>query len=77
MPDLFWQIKRPDYARAVGVSLTGEPVMHEGEGLMGRVLQHEIDHLNGTLLLSHLGKRVRRQVLQELRREALGFKGAL
>lgn len=77
VPDLFWQIKRPDYARAVGVSLTGEPVMHEGEGLMGRVLQHEIDHLNGTLLLSHLGKRIRRQVLQELRREALGFKGAL
>ncbi|MDK1009660.1 MAG: peptide deformylase [Actinomycetota bacterium] len=73
VPGRFWQIKRPDYAKAVGVSVDGAPVMYEGDDLMGRVLQHEIDHLDGTLLLERLGPRVRRQVLKELREESLGI----
>jgi len=43
---------------------------------MGRVLLHEIDHLDGTVLLAHLGPRVRRQVLKELREDSLGIEGA-
>jgi peptide deformylase len=39
---------------------------------MGRVLQHEIDHLSGVLLLAHLSTRARKQALKELREEALG-----
>ena len=41
--------------------------------LMGRVLQHEIDHLNGILLLERLPKRTRKAALRDLRREALGM----
>ncbi len=40
---------------------------------MGRVLQHEIDHLDGTLLLERLPKRTRKAALRDLRREALGL----
>ena len=72
VPGRYWQIKRPEFARAQGFGLDGEPVTYEGDDLMGRVLQHEIDHLAGTLLLSHLGSRVRRQALKELREESLG-----
>lgn len=72
VPGRYWIIKRPDYARAEGFGLDGLPVMFEGDEIMGRVLQHETDHLNGRLLLSHLGPRTRRQVLKELREEALG-----
>ncbi|NNF65187.1 MAG: hypothetical protein HKN07_13140, partial [Acidimicrobiia bacterium] len=47
-------------------------VEYEGDELMGRVLQHEIDHLDGMLLLERLGKRAKRLALKELRDEVLG-----
>jgi peptide deformylase len=40
---------------------------------LGRVLQHEIDHLDGRLLIDRLGKPVRKQALRDLREEALGL----
>ena len=45
----------------------------EGDELMGRMLQHEFDHLGGTLLLERLGKRERRSALRDLRDAALGI----
>jgi peptide deformylase len=39
---------------------------------MGRVLQHEFDHIQGTVLLSRLGRRARKQALRELREESMG-----
>lgn len=74
VPDQYWMITRPDYARASGVDIDGNPVEFEGDELMGRVLQHEIDHLNGTLLLSHLGTRTRKLVLKELREDPNGVR---
>ncbi|HSJ71000.1 MAG TPA: peptide deformylase [Acidimicrobiia bacterium] len=71
VPGRYWTIKRAEYVRAAGVDPTGTPVEHEGDELIGRVLQHEIDHLNGTLLLSHLGSRTRRAALADLREESL------
>lgn len=72
VPGRYWQIKRPAYARAEGIDLDGEFIAFEGDDLLGRVLQHEIDHLDGTVLLARLSPRVRKQVLKELREEALG-----
>ena len=77
VPGRYWNIKRADYARAVGQDLDGQPVAFEGDELMGRVLQHEIDHLNGILLLEHLSARLRRGALAELRSETLGKPGVL
>ncbi|HSF86462.1 MAG TPA: peptide deformylase [Acidimicrobiia bacterium] len=73
VPGRFWPIARPAYARARGLDLHGEEVEYEGDELMGRVLQHEIDHLNGILLLERLPKRTRKAALRDLRREALGM----
>ncbi len=74
VPGRYWMIKRPDYARAEGLDVDGNPVTYEGDELMGRVLQHEIDHLHGKLLLTRLPQRVRRVALAELRDEALGHR---
>jgi peptide deformylase len=71
VPERFWPITRPGFARARGLDLAGNEVEHSGEELMGRVLQHEIDHLNGMLLLERLPRRVKKQALRELREEAL------
>ena len=48
-------------------------MVFEGEELLGRVLQHEFDHLEGTLLIERLERRVRKEALRELRDEALGL----
>jgi peptide deformylase len=73
VPGKWWAITRPGFARAKGVDLDGNAVEHAGEELMGRVLQHEIDHLDGMLLIERLSKRTRKAALRELRREALGL----
>jgi len=73
VPERFWPITRPSFARVKGVDLDGSPLELEGDELMGRMLQHEFDHLNGTLLLERLEIRERKTALRELRREALGI----
>ncbi len=73
VPGKWWAIERPAYARAKGVDLEGNAVEHAGDDVMGRVLQHEIDHLNGMLLIERLSKRARKAALRDLRREALGL----
>lgn len=73
VPERFWPISRPAFARVRGLDMDGNEVVLEGDELMGRVLQHEIDHLNGLLLLEHLPRRLKKQALRELRQEALGL----
>jgi len=73
VPGYWWEITRPAFARVKALDLDGSEVEHAGDGLLGRVLQHEIAHLNGGLLLDVLAKRVRKKALKELRDEALGL----
>jgi len=73
VPERYWEINRPAFARVTALDLDGETVEYAGDGLLGRVLQHEIDHLDGHLLLDRLSKRVRKGALKELREEALGL----
>ncbi|HEX5631030.1 MAG TPA: peptide deformylase [Acidimicrobiia bacterium] len=71
VPGHYWPVERPAYARVRGRDRDGREVVYEGEDLMGRVLQHESDHLDGMLLLSRLGRRERKQALRDLRLEAM------
>ena len=74
VPERFWPIKRAGFARARGLDLDGNTVEFAGEELLGRVLQHETDHIEGALLLNRLGRRVRKQALKEMREEAMGLR---
>ncbi len=76
VPERFWPISRASFARARGLDLDGNEVEYAGEELMGRVLQHETDHLQGVLLLERLSRRARKQALKEIREEAMGFRGS-
>lgn len=51
-------------ARVTGTGLDGEPVEIEGSGLLARCLQHEFDHLMGTVYVDRLGRRARKAVLE-------------
>lgn len=73
VPGRWWQIPRPEFARAQGLDVDGNNIEYSGTGLMGRVLQHELDHLDGVLLLERLEPPVRKAALRDLRNEALGL----
>ncbi len=67
VPERFWEISRPSFARAAGFDLDGNAIEYSGDELMGRVLQHEIDHLSGGLVIERLSKAERKQAIAELR----------
>lgn len=67
VPRLWYPTVRALYARAVGTDLDGREVVVEGEGLMGRCIQHEVDHLDGMLYLERLDREVRKQAMRALR----------
>lgn len=73
VPGYYWPILRPGYSKVSGIDRDGEPVVFEGDELVGRVLQHEFDHLQGLLLLERLETKIRKQALRDLRHEALGL----
>jgi peptide deformylase len=75
VPERYWPISRAAFARARGLDLDGRTVEYAGDELLGRVLQHEVDHIEGILLLERLSRRVRKQALRDLREEALGLRG--
>ncbi len=49
-----WNIRRSRRIKVEGQDLSGNPITLEAEGLLARILQHEIDHLDGILFLDHL-----------------------
>jgi peptide deformylase len=68
VPALHFEIVRPKVITVRGLDLDGEEVVIEGDELMGRMLLHEIDHLDGVLLLDRLEPDVRKEAMRELRR---------
>lgn len=54
VPELWFPTKRAWYARAEGIDLDGKKKVVEGEALMGRCIQHEVDHLDGHLYIDRL-----------------------
>ena len=73
VPGHWWPISRPEFVKVRSLDLDGNSVEFSGDGLLGRVLLHEIGHLNGELLIDHLEKSMQKQALRDLRLEALGL----
>jgi peptide deformylase len=73
VPGYFWPITRPAWAVATAQDAAGEQVTYAGDELLGRVLQHEVDHLEGILLIERLGKVRKRRALKQIREDALGI----
>ena len=59
-PDAAELLARPDHAVCTGQDAHGNPVTIEGTGLLARCLQHETDHLGGTVFGDRLSTRARR-----------------
>ena len=67
LPGIGVDVERPLHARVRGLDLGGEPMMIEASGLEARVLQHEIDHLDGILILDRTPREQRKAAMRALR----------
>jgi peptide deformylase len=67
LPRVSMEIERPLHATIVGRDVDGQPVRIEASGLEARVLQHEIDHLDGVLILDRAPRAQRKGALRALR----------
>lgn len=67
LPRVAMEVERPLHARIAGLDVEGEEVTIEASGLEARVLQHEIDHLDGVLILDRAPREQRRAALRALR----------
>ena len=64
LPGYYWDIERYEYAKLSCINQNGEEVTYEGEDLLGRVLQHEYDHLQGQLLLKQLKRKSKKRSIK-------------
>lgn len=62
-PDVFVEIRRPRWAKVRALGVHGRLFEAEGDGLMGRALQHEFDHLTGKLMIDLVGM-VKKEVIK-------------
>lgn len=73
IPGLAYPVPRAERVRVRGLDPGGEPITREASELEARVLQHEIDHLDGVLFLDRTDRDSRREALRILRDRALGL----
>ena len=71
VPGLSWEIVRPNAVHLVGLDLDGNEISLEATELEGRVFQHELDHLDGILLVERLDEDQRKAALKILRSRTL------
>lgn len=69
LPRVSMDVERPLHARVAGLDTAGERIVLEASGLEARVLQHEIDHLDGVLILDRAPSEQRKGALRALRGE--------
>jgi peptide deformylase len=75
LPGVLVEVDRPVQVRVRAQDERGEPVTVEASGLEARVIQHEIDHLDGVLILDRTSREQRKQAMRALR-EALEARAA-
>ena len=70
LPGYITIVKRAERVLVQGLDREGRPVQIEGEGVLCRALQHEIDHLNGTLLIDRISS-IKREFFKKRFQKAL------
>jgi len=70
LPGVHVDVERPVHVRVRAVDEHGEPVTVEASGLEARVIQHEMDHLDGVLILERTSRDQRKQAMRAMREAA-------
>ena len=67
LPRVLVEVDRPVHVRVRALNEFGEPILIEASGLEARVIQHEIDHLDGVLILDRTSRDQRKEAMRSLR----------
>jgi peptide deformylase len=67
LPSILVDVDRPIHVRVRANNEFGEEILIEASGLEARVIQHEIDHLDGVLILDRTSREQRKQAIRALR----------
>jgi peptide deformylase len=73
VPELWWDIPRAKQVRLTGLDRDGNELDIEADELLARVFQHELDHLDGYLLLERISAEEKKEAMRALRQRALGL----
>ena len=71
IPDIQVEVERPTAVTISGQDATGAPLRIEASGLLARIFQHEIDHLDGVLILDRTDRESRKAAMREMRERLL------
>jgi len=66
VPESFSEVERPERVRIKYQDETGELCEIDADGLLSTCVQHEIDHLDGTLFIDHISRIKRSMILRKL-----------
>lgn len=69
VPDFRADVKRAAYLTVEGQDRDGNPTRFDAEGMLAIVLQHEIDHLNGTLFIEHISSLKRQMYKRRIKKQ--------
>jgi peptide deformylase len=67
LPGVHVDVERPIHVRVRAQDADGEDVVVEASGFEARVIQHEVDHLDGTLILDRTSRDQRKEAVRALR----------
>jgi peptide deformylase len=67
LPGVLVDVERPVHVRVKALDERGEPLLVEASGLEARVIQHEMDHLDGVLILERTTREHRKEAIRALR----------
>jgi peptide deformylase len=76
IPGVHVEVERPARVRARARDGAGAELLIEAEGLHARVIQHEIDHLDGVLMIDRISREARREAMRSLREAREGVTDA-
>ena len=68
IPGLYVEMLRPNHVLVRGHTVDGDEIEIEASELMGRMFQHEIDHLHGVLMFDRMTPEQRKEAMTEYRR---------
>ncbi|HEV8440091.1 MAG TPA: peptide deformylase [Methylomirabilota bacterium] len=72
LPGIFADVERSKWVRVSAEDDEGRPVAFEAQGLQAKVIQHEIDHLDGVLFIDRLPPVTRDRIKKRIQKEGLG-----
>jgi peptide deformylase len=77
IPGIYADVRRAEWVVVEARDRTGESIRRRATGLLARVLQHEIDHLDGILFIDRVDKVTRDRLKRQIKREGFREQPAL